>query len=152
MVIWASSTVPFNVANVKAGNSYWKGRISTVDLSVLTSLNRLLLIMQTLLTIFYKTSYLNEVNYYIGTWYFEISQMLCRLTYFWSPSFRQCLVCVRSNLPFRLFKNLPDWGFLSSSSWCPDAWGVRVWNFLFVVWPRPSCVGRSLSENFSFFN
>ncbi len=35
--------------------------LRTVDLIVLTSLDQLLLIMQTKLT-FYKTSYLNEVN------------------------------------------------------------------------------------------
>jgi hypothetical protein len=37
-----------------------RGRLSTVDLLVLTSLDWLLLTMQTLFTFFYKTSYLNE--------------------------------------------------------------------------------------------
>ena len=37
-----------------------KGRLSTMDLRVLTSIYKLLLILQTLFTFFYKTSYLNE--------------------------------------------------------------------------------------------
>jgi hypothetical protein len=36
------------------------GRLSTVDLLVLTSLDQLLFTLQTLLTLFYKTSYLNK--------------------------------------------------------------------------------------------
>ncbi len=47
---------------VKIGSPYWKGRLSTVDLLVLTSLDQLLLIVNHYL-LFYKTSYLNgEVN------------------------------------------------------------------------------------------
>jgi hypothetical protein len=43
----------------RPGKLYWRGRLSTVDLLVLTSLDQLLLIMQTLLS-FNKTSFLNE--------------------------------------------------------------------------------------------
>jgi hypothetical protein len=49
----------------KAGarNTNWRGRLSTVDLLVLTSLDQLLLILQTFF-LFYKTSYLiEEVNH-----------------------------------------------------------------------------------------
>ena len=46
-----------------AENPYRGGRLSAIDLLVLTSLEELLLILQTLFT-FYETSYLNEeVNY-----------------------------------------------------------------------------------------
>ncbi len=44
---------------LKPGKSFWKGRLSTVDLFVLTSLDQLHLTLQTLFT-FHKTSYLNE--------------------------------------------------------------------------------------------
>jgi hypothetical protein len=40
-------------------NPYRRGRLSTVDLLVPTSLDHMLLILRTLFT-FYKTSYLNE--------------------------------------------------------------------------------------------
>ncbi len=43
----------------KAGNPYWSGRLSTVDLLVLTNLDQLLLILQTLFN-FYTTTHLNE--------------------------------------------------------------------------------------------
>jgi hypothetical protein len=36
------------------------GRLSTVDLLVLTSLDQLLFILKIVFTFFYKTSYLNE--------------------------------------------------------------------------------------------
>ncbi len=42
-----------------AGTSCWRGRLNTVDLLVLTSLEHLLLIVKILLS-FYKTSYHNE--------------------------------------------------------------------------------------------
>jgi hypothetical protein len=45
----------------RAGNSHRKGRLSTDDLLVITSLDQLLLKLQILLKFFYKTSYLNEV-------------------------------------------------------------------------------------------
>ncbi len=35
---------------LKAGNPYWKGRLSTVDILVLTCLGKLILILQTLFT------------------------------------------------------------------------------------------------------
>jgi len=41
------------------GKSYWRARLSTVDLLVLTSINQLLFTMKILFT-FYKTSYLNK--------------------------------------------------------------------------------------------
>ncbi len=44
---------------VKQGNPHWRGRFSTVDLPVVTSLDQWLMIIQTLST-FYKTSCLNE--------------------------------------------------------------------------------------------
>ncbi len=44
----------------RSGNPYWKGRLSTADLLVLTSLDPLLSILKTLFTFFYKTCYLNE--------------------------------------------------------------------------------------------
>jgi hypothetical protein len=47
----------------RSGNSYRRGRISTVDLLVLTSLDKLLFTQKILLFFFYKTSYSNkEVN------------------------------------------------------------------------------------------
>ncbi len=45
---------------IKAGKPYWGGRLSTVDLLVLTSLDQLLLIIKFLFHLCYKTSYLNE--------------------------------------------------------------------------------------------
>jgi hypothetical protein len=45
----------------KPGNPYWRGRLSIVDLLPLTSLDPLLLKMQTLfIYFFYETSYLYE--------------------------------------------------------------------------------------------
>jgi hypothetical protein len=41
------------------GNPYLRGRLSTVDSLVITSLDQLLVILNTLFT-FYKTRYLNE--------------------------------------------------------------------------------------------
>jgi len=41
------------------GNPYWRGRISTIDFLVLTSLDQLLLILNWFI-IFYKTTYLTE--------------------------------------------------------------------------------------------
>jgi hypothetical protein len=43
------------------GKAYWKGRLSTVDLLELSSLDQLLLRLKILLTFIYKTSCLNEV-------------------------------------------------------------------------------------------
>ncbi len=43
-----------------AGTSYWRGRLSTVDLRVLASLNQLLFYIEIIIILFYKTSYLNE--------------------------------------------------------------------------------------------
>ena len=44
-------------------NPYWRGRISTMDLHVLTSSNYLLLLQANIFFFFYKTCYLNkEVN------------------------------------------------------------------------------------------
>ncbi len=43
-----------------ARNSYWRGRIITVDLLVLISLVQLLFI-ESIIDVFYKTIYLNEV-------------------------------------------------------------------------------------------
>ncbi len=46
-----------------AGKPYWKGRISTVDLLLLTSSDRLLTILNLYFSIFYRTTFLNkEVN------------------------------------------------------------------------------------------
>ncbi len=45
-------------ANERPGNPYLRGRLSTLDLLVLNSLDQLLLILQTLLYFFDKTSYL----------------------------------------------------------------------------------------------
>jgi hypothetical protein len=51
-----------SVAIAEAGNPYWRGRLSTVDLLVLTSLAKLLLKKQTFFA-FYKTTHPNgEVN------------------------------------------------------------------------------------------
>ncbi len=44
----------------QSGNPYLRGRLSTVDLLVLTNLVQLLWVQQTLFTFFCKTSYLNE--------------------------------------------------------------------------------------------
>ncbi len=41
-------------------NPYWSGRISRVDLLVLTNLDQLIFILNILFTFFHKTSYLNE--------------------------------------------------------------------------------------------
>ncbi len=45
-------------ANERPGNPNWRGWLSTMDLPVLTGLDQLLLILQTLLYFFDKTSYL----------------------------------------------------------------------------------------------
>ncbi len=63
--LWApflSAEPPFCMTNInrcRAGSPHWRGRLSTVDLLALTSLDNLLLIMQTLFS-FYKICYLNE--------------------------------------------------------------------------------------------
>jgi len=44
----------------KAGKSFWRGRLSTVDLLVLTSLDQILILLEILFTFFYKTSYPTE--------------------------------------------------------------------------------------------
>jgi hypothetical protein len=44
----------------KAGNPYWRGRLGTVHLIVLTSLDNLIYILKILFTFAKKTSYLNE--------------------------------------------------------------------------------------------
>ncbi len=50
------------LTKVGAGNSYWKGRISTIDLLVLTSSHQLILYCN-IVFLLHKTSYLNgEVN------------------------------------------------------------------------------------------
>ncbi len=50
----------FSNCNSKAGNPYRSGRISTVDLLLLTSLDKLLFVLKILFSFFYKTSYSNE--------------------------------------------------------------------------------------------
>jgi len=47
-----------------AGNPYWRGRISTIELLILTSSNQLLFVLKLCIyNLFYETSYLNkEVN------------------------------------------------------------------------------------------
>jgi hypothetical protein len=48
---------------VEEGKPYWRGRLNTVDLLLLTSLDQLLLILIILFAFFIKTTYLNkEVN------------------------------------------------------------------------------------------
>jgi hypothetical protein len=44
----------------QAGKSYWRGRLCTVDLFVLTSLDHAPIILKIIFTLFYKTRYLNE--------------------------------------------------------------------------------------------
>jgi hypothetical protein len=54
---------PSMFQSLQPGNPYWRGCLSTVDLLVLTSLDQLLVILQTTFTFFSKTRYLNkEVN------------------------------------------------------------------------------------------
>jgi hypothetical protein len=48
---------------LKAGKSYCRGRLSTVDLLVLTNVDQQSFVLKMSFTFFYKTSYLNkEVN------------------------------------------------------------------------------------------
>ncbi len=76
------------------GNSYWRRRICTVDLLVLTSLNQLFVILKISFTFFYKTSYLNmEAN---GTepcsplnsvpWFGPICHWKYQLHWFWNSN------------------------------------------------------------------
>jgi hypothetical protein len=44
----------------RAGKSYWGGRLNTIDLLLLTSLDQLIFMLKILFQFFYKTSYLNE--------------------------------------------------------------------------------------------
>ena len=46
---------------LKAGKTYCGGRLSTVDLLVLTSLDQVIFIFKILFSFFTKTSYLNEL-------------------------------------------------------------------------------------------
>jgi hypothetical protein len=50
LVYLAISWQAKSLGRVKPGNPYWRGRLSTVDLLALTSLDQLLFIMQTLCT------------------------------------------------------------------------------------------------------
>jgi len=45
---------------VRAEKSYWRGRLSTVDLLVLSRSDQLIFTLKILFTFFYKASYLNE--------------------------------------------------------------------------------------------
>ncbi len=59
---FGSVAVNNNLSTVlkRAGKSYWRGRLSTVDLLVLTSLDQLLFAVMIFFYLCYKTSYLNE--------------------------------------------------------------------------------------------
>ncbi len=48
------------ISHNRAGSHYWKGKLSTVDLLVLTSSDQLILILKIWFIFFYKTSNLNE--------------------------------------------------------------------------------------------
>ncbi len=67
---WYSDASPFSIpclnilviawTNLSQGSLTKEGRLSTVDLLVLMSLDQLIFKLKILLTFFYKTSYLNE--------------------------------------------------------------------------------------------
>jgi len=59
---WCEGLAQSECQWVTPGNPCWGGRLSTVDLLVLTSLNLLLFILKILFTFFYKTSLKEEVN------------------------------------------------------------------------------------------
>ncbi len=60
-----------------SGNPYWRGRISTIDLLVLTSSDQLLFILK-LYFLSYKTSYLNkEVNCIVPSLSVRVPWLLC---------------------------------------------------------------------------
>ncbi len=58
--IWRERLVP-QLCLLLALNSYWRGRNSTIDLLVLTSLDNRLLILKSFFLLFNKTSYINKV-------------------------------------------------------------------------------------------
>jgi hypothetical protein len=55
-----SDISPFSIPWFYPGNPYWTGRLSTIDLLVLTSLGELILTLKLHIYIFTKPTYLNE--------------------------------------------------------------------------------------------
>ncbi len=53
-------TVEVIILQGPTGKSFWRGRLSAVDLLVLTSLDQLFIYIENIINLFYKTSYLNE--------------------------------------------------------------------------------------------
>ncbi len=102
---FGSNAVNNNLSTVlkRAGKPYWRGRLSTVDLLVLTSLHQLLFILIIFFYLCYTTSYLNEevnctelefpaVTFYISPrFYLHSLSFLPEFSFF--PSFIPIQLC-----------------------------------------------------------
>ncbi len=88
---------------VWTGNPYWRGRLSTVDLLVLTSLDQLLLIQQKILCFFTKQATLMY-------WAFPFSW--CSLVWVTLSSLVQCLSIRPEPTQMKLLSGAPLWGRL----------------------------------------